>query len=60
MVLSISIQYKSFSCWSIWDRDETLTDTTTLGLSEPKNNGNEGVLYTLLIFRNGTSSSDTV
>ena len=38
--------------------DETLTGTTTPGLSEPGSNGNEQVLYIPQSSRNGASLSD--
>ena len=34
---------------------ETLVSTTTLGLSGPGSNGNEGILHTVLTSRTGTS-----
>ena len=43
----LSLQQCFFLSPSIWAIDETLTDTTTLGLSEPGSNSNEGVLHYL-------------
>ena len=40
---------------STWPVDESLTDTTTPGQSEPGSNGNEGILHIT-----GASSSDGV
>ena len=44
----------------IWPKDGALTCTTTVNQSGPRNNGNEGVLHTPKISRNGALPSDTV
>ena len=43
---------------SIWTVDPTLTGTTTLNLSGPGSNGNEGVLHILQGSRTGASPSE--
>ena len=59
-----SINYQLFICThlngSISSTDETLTGITTPGLSEPKCNGNKGVLHIPQSSRSGASSPDAV
>ena len=45
---------------SIWPIDIILSGTTTPGQTGPWNNGNEGVLHILQIFKAGASPSDSL
>ena len=40
MASSIHNEYELFLDWSIWARDETLTNVTTSGQGEAESNGN--------------------
>ena len=57
MALSILIDVLHISLWLI---DGILTSTTTLGQNECGSNCNEGVLYTLKIFKTGVSPFNAV
>ena len=57
---NIPIEYELFLNRSIWYTDETLTGTNTPCQSGPGSNGNEGILYTLLISTTGVLPLDTV